>query len=183
MTNEEMFNNNTNLAYKIANKFKDNYSDEFEDITQIALEGLWRAVKTYDESKGYKFSTYAYPIIHNTIYMYLRKLRRTPKDILSLSMPVGNDESLELADMIQSDFDIFEEFISQHNEYVIDQIQKNINHFIFLNDMDKLVTRRIMMGETQSSIAKDLNVQQASISRRLKRIRKKIVDNLYKDIL
>lgn len=38
MTKEEMFNNNINIAYKIANTYRLNYPSEFEDIKQIALE-------------------------------------------------------------------------------------------------------------------------------------------------
>lgn len=38
MTKEEMFHNNINIAYKIANTYKINYPSEIEDIRQIALE-------------------------------------------------------------------------------------------------------------------------------------------------
>lgn len=38
MTKEEMFNNNVNIAYKIANTYRLNYPSEFEDLRQIALE-------------------------------------------------------------------------------------------------------------------------------------------------
>lgn len=37
MTNEELFNNNIKIAYKIANKYKINYVNEYDDIKQIAL--------------------------------------------------------------------------------------------------------------------------------------------------
>ena len=37
MTNEEIFNNNVNIAYKIANRYVTNYYEEKEDIRQIAL--------------------------------------------------------------------------------------------------------------------------------------------------
>ena len=65
MTNKEIFNNNINIAYKIANKYLINYRNEYEDIKQVALLGLWKAVLTF--KNGYAFSTYAYPVIQNAI--------------------------------------------------------------------------------------------------------------------
>ena len=52
------------------------------DAYSAALEALWVALKTYDESKGSKFSTYASVCIYNAIGMYLRKLKRLNSVVL-----------------------------------------------------------------------------------------------------
>ena len=48
MTNEEIFNDNVNIAYKIANRYRTNYYEEIEDIQQIALIELWRCVVNWE---------------------------------------------------------------------------------------------------------------------------------------
>ena len=68
MTKEEMFNKNIKLAYKIANKYRINHSNEIEDIKQIALIGLWKAVTRYNGKNT--LSTFAYVVIQNEINLY-----------------------------------------------------------------------------------------------------------------
>ena len=46
MTNEELFNKNINIAYKLAWQYK-NSGIDMEDIKQICLYALWKAVITY----------------------------------------------------------------------------------------------------------------------------------------
>ena len=46
MTNEEMFTENIRLAYKNAQHYK-NCGIEYEDLEQICLYALWKAVLTY----------------------------------------------------------------------------------------------------------------------------------------
>ena len=74
MTKEEMFNKNIKIAYKIANRYLTNYASEYEDIKQIALMGLWKAVSTFNNTHA--FSTYAYTVISNEINYYLRTVKK-----------------------------------------------------------------------------------------------------------
>lgn len=73
MTNEELFNKNINIAYKLAWQYK-NSGIDMEDIKQICLYALWKAVITYKEN--YTFSTYAYQVIFNEMNYYLRQNRK-----------------------------------------------------------------------------------------------------------
>ena len=45
------------------------------DAYSAALEALWVALKTYDDSRSTAFGTYASVCIYNAIGMYLRKLK------------------------------------------------------------------------------------------------------------
>ena len=74
MTNEEIFNNNVNIAYKIANRYVTNYYEEIEDIQQIALMELWRCIESWDHVHA--LTTYAYLCIPNKINMYLRYVKK-----------------------------------------------------------------------------------------------------------
>ena len=44
-----------------------------EDIYQIGYLGLLKAIRTFDTSKNNVFSSYAIPVIRNTIYSELKK--------------------------------------------------------------------------------------------------------------
>ena len=62
---------NMGLVYSVAKRFIGR-GTEYEDLVQIGSIGLIKAVNNYDESLGYKFSTYAVPLIMGEIKRYLR---------------------------------------------------------------------------------------------------------------
>ena len=66
------------MTNKIANKYRANYSEEFEDIKQLALIGLWKAVTRYNGKNA--LSTFAYVVIQNEINLYLRKIKKISQD-------------------------------------------------------------------------------------------------------
>ena len=98
MTNEEMFEKNIKIAYKIANRYRINYLSEYEDIKQIALLALWKAVLTFNNTNA--FSTYAYVVISNEINLYLRRNKKTEQEI-SINTSI-NDGELTIEDILQS---------------------------------------------------------------------------------
>ena len=57
-----MVEENTPLVTSLAARFL--YSgQEFEDLCQVGMLGLLRAVRNFDRSRGLCFSTYAVPVI------------------------------------------------------------------------------------------------------------------------
>ncbi|MEC1440593.1 sigma-70 family RNA polymerase sigma factor [Bacillus sonorensis] len=72
----EFIEQNIKLAHHVAKRYYNkigNTSDEYEDITQLALVGLVKAYKNYDNKKfNTKFSTYAVPLMHGEIQRHLR---------------------------------------------------------------------------------------------------------------
>lgn len=77
---ENIVRENENLVRHTVSTFKKkgwlaNYTKTFsdEDVFQIGMIGLFKAAKGFDESKGYKFSTYAVTTIRNTISNELKK--------------------------------------------------------------------------------------------------------------
>lgn len=74
MTKEERFHKNIKIAYKITQHYRF-CGIEYEDLKQICLYGLWKAVLTYKEDKN-AFTTYAYRVIQNEVNQYLRKNRK-----------------------------------------------------------------------------------------------------------
>ncbi len=86
---EELIRNNTPLVKHIATRFSDR-GIEFEDLIQIGTIGLIKALDGFDESLGYSFSTYAFPMICGEIKKALRddgiikvsrKVKKNARDI------------------------------------------------------------------------------------------------------
>lgn len=172
MTNEEMFNKNINIAYKIANQYLSNYPNEYEDIKQVALLSLWQSVERFDNSKGFAFSTFAYKVIFNNINCYLRKPKQIYANTISLDTPI--DENLTIKDIIKDNFDIFDKL--EYEE--INQIKNNILNN--LSDRDKQIYKKLLDGKTQYEIATEFNLSQAQICRIWQKINNKIKQNYLK---
>ena len=62
---------NSGLVNSIAHRFKGRGTD-FEDLVQIGSIGLLKAVRSFDLSRGFAFSTYAVPLIIGEIRRFLR---------------------------------------------------------------------------------------------------------------
>ena len=68
---EELIRRNYPLAASLARRFAGR-GVELEDLTQIALIGMLKAIRTFDTSRGTAFSTYAVPLIIGEIRKFLR---------------------------------------------------------------------------------------------------------------
>ncbi len=68
---EELCKNNFGLVTGIAKRFCGR-GYEYEDLIEIGKIGLLKAIDGFDESLGYSFSTYAFPLIIGEIKRFLR---------------------------------------------------------------------------------------------------------------
>ena len=66
-----MIEENIGLVHSIAKRFTGRGVD-YEDLFQTGCIGLIKAVDNFDESKGYRFSTYAVPVIMGEIRRIFR---------------------------------------------------------------------------------------------------------------
>lgn len=78
-TMEVVFEKNLGLLKSVAQKmYQERYNHckaqfiDYEDFVQIGSIGLMKAIENFDESKGFKFSTYAVPMIRGEIRRYMR---------------------------------------------------------------------------------------------------------------
>ena len=101
---------------KYGNKF---YS--IEDLYGTAAEGLVKAIKSYKESKGCKFNTFAFMCMKKHFISVLKKTRRIKRgymtETISLDAPLRDIDGLSLGDLL-------EEEIQENREEIIDY---NIN--------------------------------------------------------
>ena len=167
MTNEEIFNDNVNIAYKIANRYMTNYYEEMEDIRQIALMELWRCVESWDHVHA--LTTYAYLCIPNKINMYLRHVRKHNKNI-SINTVVysdgdGNDQTI--LDLIEDPDDCIFKLLNN-----ID-VKEVLNNICFTEKEKQVINLRIE-GLNQEQVEKIMKLSQAQISRIQIKIKNKI---------
>ena len=139
-----------------------------DDIVSEGMLGLIKAADTFDETKGYQFSTYAGLCIRNAMLMYIRKLNKHWHKEISLYTPIGEDSEgnqLCYADVIQSDGEDF----GEGNNRIL--LRESIGK---LPERDKEIIQAFLSGYKQKEIAAMMGVQQSSISRRIKRIKRKL---------
>ncbi len=163
MTNEEIFEKNINLAHANVHKYK-NIGIEKEDLTQICYIGLWKAVKTFKEEKGYKLSSYVYKVIANEIYMYLRKNKGHQYD-MNFSEEIR--ENLTLGDVIMDEKDVITEI---EEKIELQRYIKNIYARV-KDEKQKKIFHMYLQGHKQQEIANTVKCSQAQVSRVLKKMK------------
>lgn len=82
---EKLVNDNIKLVISMTKRFY-NRSDGCEDLFQVGMIGLIKAIENFNTSYDLKFSTYAVPLIIGEMKRYLRdnhqiKISRSLKDI------------------------------------------------------------------------------------------------------
>lgn len=71
LAKEELVNGNLRLVLSILKRFQ-NRTDNMDDLFQIGVVGLIKAIDNFDLSHEVKFSTYAVPMIKGEIKRYIR---------------------------------------------------------------------------------------------------------------
>lgn len=89
---EQLVAKYTPLVYRIVHRFK--YTpDQFNDLVQVGSMGLVHAIRRFDMSKGFAFSTFAWQTIQGEIQRYFRDKTwavNVPRDLKERSLKVFN---------------------------------------------------------------------------------------------
>ncbi|MBC8371048.1 MAG: sigma-70 family RNA polymerase sigma factor [Planctomycetes bacterium] len=83
----------TDLVWHIVNKIKGRlpFSVSEEELYAAGMYGLMRAARSYDESQGAKFKTYAYHRVRGAILDDLRRMDFLPRSIRDKAKTTGED--------------------------------------------------------------------------------------------
>lgn len=154
---EQMILSNHGIVFSVMKNLSIPLTDE--DMFQTGIIGLLKAINTFDTSKGYQFSTYAFPIVRNELLMAFRKSKRSVVAAFSLddNVDTGNGESVPYAEMIADGKDYEENVV---NSMLAQQI------FESLGSREKhIFTMFFVESRTQSEISKALGISQSYVSR------------------
>lgn len=104
MTRDEQINSNLGLVHACCKKFKGRGID-YDDLYSAGCVGLIKAVDNFDESLGYKLSTYAVPVILGEIKRLFRdggmiKVSRSLKELSQKAQKIVDEYKKEHADDI-----------------------------------------------------------------------------------
>lgn len=163
---------NDKLNYHIARKYL-NSGEDVEDLAGIARIGMIKAIKSFDPSKGVKFSTYATRCMTNEILMYFRKEKKHKSNI-SIEQPLyydgeGNEMKLEV--LVDSGDDILGEIVEREE---IIRLRQAVEQ---LSGRDRvIIEEKYFKGKTQKQVSELLGLSQSHISRIEKKLLKKLRD-------
>lgn len=161
---ERLIIENEALVYHVLKQM--HLYSQLEDYYDVGMIGLCKAAKTFDNSKGSKFSTYACICIRNTILMDIRdQKRQCDYYSISLQTPVGGEKDEILLEDTISDYELEVDILNKEEKMaLIESIRK-------LNDEDRQMIDLYFWKEmTQKEIARYLKTSQANVSRRIQRV-------------
>lgn len=130
-----------------------------EDMFQTGIIGLLKAINTFDASKGYQFSTYAFPIVRNELLLVFRKSKRSVMAAFSLddNADTRNGESVPYAEMIPDGKDYAENVVNlMLTQQIFERLGSREKH---------IFTMFFVESRTQSEISEALGISQSYVSR------------------
>ena len=185
---DELIVQNINLVNYTIKKF--GFPSIYDGCYEMGLIALINAGRTFDETKGYQFNTYAVNCIKNEILKYIQlekcKKRKANYDKVSLDEPiytdkVGND--INLLDVLSNGEDLEKDILKQEQinllRTIIEILEPKdkfmMEHYFGLFDNKKM---------TQKKIAEVLGIKDRYVAYRIKRsmrIIKKIMEDTYEN--
>ena len=182
-TEDLILENQALIKYIIKNMRLEHNFDEYFSIGQI---GLINAAKTFDESKGFKFSTYAGRCIEQEIlkqinYEHTNKRKHNYFYISLDTILKGGNKSTPLYEIIDSGTNIERDLIKKEKINLLNTI------IAILEPKDRFMLEHYfgLLGKekmTQKKIAEILGVNNRYVTYRIKRamkIIKKIMEDKY----
>ena len=158
------------LVYSTAKRFYKLSNKTVDEINSAAMLGLVIAAKNFDESKGFKFNTFAISTIkwsiRNDIYRdkntYIRKrignqeVYEKLKTTFSLNKVFDEEKGIELMECCGGKFDMDREIEKLDLKIAIDR----------LKDKEKQIIKLLYFEfKTQNEVAKLLGTTQVQVSR------------------
>lgn len=180
----KLFNENENIAYKIASKYyKTGYWD-FDESIQIARMGLWKACLIWDPNK-FRLSTLAYNIINRDFIDFDRQQKRQPDILFNLEDNCVT-EDLSLNDvLVDEQMDVEGEYeqseamleLKQDIVYILDDIAEDLK-------LPKATVKLVYVAYTEASkgtgiAMKDINfIRKATIKEIINELQKRLKEVL-----
>lgn len=169
MTPEELFEQNKSLVHFIYSKhfaLSQEIQSWKDDIIQEGLIALWKACKSYDETKGFSFSTLACACIHRAMVTYINRKILKHSSTVSFEEIISEDadgNQIKLGDCIpEIDMEKIEETISVLKTTLAQ-----------CSDKTRQVSELVLQGYKQEEIGLMLNMSQTIVSRNWCKFREK----------
>lgn len=149
------------VAFQHYRYLKDKYT--YDEILSVAYEGLIKAANSFDESKGFKFTSYAFPTIVGAVKRMVRDdkwyfiKRGVKNEMLSLNFVIDNDNNIEMQDTLADEENIEEALV---NSVLVSELfklltkkEKQVMYLYYYNNL------------SQKEISKCTGMSQSNVSR------------------
>lgn len=176
----KLFNDNINMAYKLASKYyKTNYWD-YNEALQIAQMGLWKACLIWDPEK-YRLSTLAYNIMNRDFMDYDTQQKKQPDILFHLEENCVTDD-LTLGDVLEDEGARTDRFYEEDEDlkelnqdilYILEdisedlKINKSIIKIVYLvyieSNKDNIINMRAIDFLPKSTVKQIINELQSRL--------------------
>lgn len=124
MNEEEEYIQNKGLIFLAIKKMHLYWKtpDERQEIEDAGVDGLLKGIRTYEEDRGYKKSTYYYTCIRNEIcrMLYLKTMQKRTADVISLNKEVN--EEIEILELIPGETNLEAEALNKEKAKVLNEL-------------------------------------------------------------
>lgn len=181
---KKLFEDNINIANKIASKYYKTKYWDFEEALQIARMGLWKACLIWDPNK-YRISTLAYNIINRDFIDFDTQQKRQPDILFNLEDNCVT-EDISLSDvLVDEDSNIDEDYIQDER---LKELNQDIVYILedIADDLDLPPSVVKLVYLTYIEAANDNKLNMRSLGFIKKQTVKQIIEELQlklKDIL
>ena len=159
---EDILKTYKNLMYGIIAKYNKNILYTKEDLFQIANISLMKALKTFDTSKSYKFSTYLQTIVTNDLNTVFRPIQKRNAIVNSLDDVLPNEDKLTVKDTIADDTNIEEEVMEN---VVSDFLKECLDKYKYAYPRKYDTVKYSMMNMPNREIEKYVSCKRSQISK------------------
>ena len=156
----QLFEDNKNIAYKIASKYYKTKYWDFDEALQIAQLGLWKACLIWDPTK-FRLSTLAYNIINRDFSDHDKEQKRQPPILFNVEDNVVT-EDLCLSDvLVDPDSDVYDNYEQQENLKLLNQnIINSLDEIAEELNISKSIVKIVYVVQVESNVEKQLNQKQ-----------------------
>ena len=173
---QQLAEDNIAFAYFMANKSQKRSIMEYDDLIATCLEGLARAARDFDPSKGIRFTTFAGIVIPNWLDKQQRRLQKRYGREFSLEEYMQFENTPRWEERISGKERPLDDAVIEPL-YTLQALQ-NVMPQLTGKERAVLATLTINPGISQATIGELIGVSQVQVSRIIKKIRTKIQEQM-----
>ena len=172
MARDKMINGNLRLVLSVIQRFT-NRGENPDDLFQVGVIGLIKAIDNFDPTLDVRFSTYGVPMIIGEIRRFLRdnnavRVSRSMRDTAYRAMQIK--EQLTNKNNREPTIEEIAKIMEMPKEQVVLSLEAIVDPVI--------LSMRFFRGKTQMEVAAEIGISQAQVSR----IEKGALDTIKKSI-
>ncbi len=146
-----------------------------DELMQISHIALYTAIKTFNESLGFKFTTYLKVVVTRELKIHVRSMqslcRRANLEAVSLHQTVNEDDGRYFIEFVENRSDDFETIESYYQKEFNSLVNKTLEE---CKEDDRIIFNFWRIGLSYNEIARQLNCTVKTVDNSIQRVKKKL---------